>query len=264
MPLETSTGADTAHTALPAAVAQRLAALHAASSAGGKAAGEYENALRAFKAAGWTWRQIGDAVGLSHEAVRNQAARPEVPGTRPLPRFKIPERSKPLEIIPVPALPAAVRNDLTARLAAATGPDTGERTPSGLRPEVADFFTGLQAARDAGWDNYAIGPAIGLHPRAVSRFAARHPDTGRRQPRYKAAPAGTVDVLARARRPRVPDVIIPEADAALLRAPEDDGRLLGRWYLHGASRAALATAVGQDWETVRKRLVRRGFMAGSR
>ncbi|MEW1813001.1 hypothetical protein AB0284_20155 [Pseudarthrobacter phenanthrenivorans] len=41
----------------------------------------------------------------------------------------------------------------------------------------------------------------------------------------------------------------------------EGGSLLGRWYLR-ASRETLAAAVGQDWGTVRKRLVCRGLMAG--
>ncbi|HEX9089525.1 MAG TPA: hypothetical protein VF867_18690 [Arthrobacter sp.] len=262
--MESSTGPD----ALPEAAARRLAALHKAAAAGGKAAGSYENALRAFKEAGWTWRQIGDAVGLSHEAVRNRAARPPVEGARVLPRFSIPGRVRPLEIIQVPALPKTIAADLTKHLAAAIGEngagDAGVRTATGLRPAVADFFAALQAARDAGWDNYAIGPAIGLHPRAVSRFTARHPDTGRTHRSYPAAPEGTREVLARARRPQVPAVAIPAGDAALMQADDEAGVLLGRWYLYGASRDALAAAVGQDWETVRKRLVRLGFMTGGR
>lgn len=262
----TMTGATMALEPLPRDAAEHLAALHTAAAgsavAATAAAAEFENALRAFKAAGWTWRQIGQAVGLSHETVRLRAARPKVKGA-PAPRFVVPDRAKPLDIIPAPELPEVIREDLAARLAAATGPDTGERTPAGLRVDVADFFAGLQAARDAGWDNYAIGPAIGLHPRAVSRFAARHPDTGRPAPDYPAAPAADTGVLSRARRPRIKAAVIPAAAVARLRASDDDGGALGRWYLRGASREALAAAVGQDWETVRKRLVRRGYMTGT-
>lgn len=249
---------------LPEDAARRLAALQTAAAAGDKASGAYENALRAFNDAGWSWRQLGDALDLTHEAVRKRAARPPVTGA-PAPRFKIPpRRPRPLEVIPAPDLPARISRDLTARLAKASGPDSGERTGTGLRPEVADFFAGLQAARDAGWDNYTIGPAIGLHPRAVSRFAARHDDTGRKHPSYPAAPEETTPVLHRARRPAVPAVAIPAADAARMRDDDEDGTLLARWYLHGATREDLAAAVGQDWETVRKRLVRLGCMTGPR
>lgn len=246
---------------LPADAAARLSALHAASAESEKAAGAYENALRAFNTAGWSWRQLGDALDLTHEAIRKRAARPAVKGA-PAPRFKIPpRRPRPLAVIPAPALPAKIAKDLASRLEAASGPDTGERV-AGLRPEVADFFAGLQAARDAGWDNYTIGPAIGLHPRAVSRFAARHADTGRKHPNYPAAPEDTAPVLHRAKRPAVPAVLIPAADAAAMRSDDEDGVLLGRWYLLGASRDELSAAVGQDWETVRKRLVRLGCMTG--
>lgn len=249
---------------LPAEAARRLAALHAAAGTGEKASGGYENALRAFSAAGWSWRQLGDALDLTHEAIRKRAGRPPVDGA-PVPRFKIPPpRPRPLEIIPTPTLPARITKDLAARLAKATGPDSGGRTGTGLRPEVADFFAGLQAAREAGWDNYTIGPAIGLHPRAVSRFAARHDDTGRKHPNYPSAPAETTAVLHRAKRPAVPDVVIPGAEAERMQSDDEDGVLLGRWYLYGATREALAAAVGQNWETVRKRLVRLGCMTGRR
>lgn len=249
---------------LPDDAARRLAELLAAASGGEKESGRYENALRAFNAAGWSWRQLGDALDLTHEAIRKRAARPPVKGAKAA-GFRIPRpapKPKKLNVIPAPALPAKVAKDLKARLDATGNPDTGERTSGGLRPEVADFFAGLQAAREAGWDNYTIGPAIGLHPRAVSRFAARHEDIDRPRPDYPPAKEDPREVLHRAKRPVVPAVEIPAADADLMRDNDQDGVLLGRWYLHGASREALAAAVGQDWETVRKRLVRRGLMAG--
>jgi hypothetical protein len=147
-----------------------------------------------------------------------------------------------------------------ARLHAAIGEPSGARTDSGLTLEVAAFFAGLQSARDAGWDNYAIGPAIGLHPRAVSRFAARHPDTIADSTAYPPAPEGRDDVLHRARRPacRGED---PCRDAAAIR--EDTGNALGGGT-PGATREQLSAAADADWETVRKRLVRKGFMAGVR
>lgn len=250
---------------LPDDAAGRLAELQAAAGTDEKAAGRYENALRAFNAAGWSWRQLGDALDVTHEAVRKRAAREPVKGAKTA-GFRIPrpQPKRALDVIPTPALPAKVAKDLKARLEATDGPDTGERTEAGLRPDVADFFAGLQAAREAGWDNYTIGPAIGLHPRAVSRFAARHEDIARPRPAYPAAKEDPREVLHRAKRPAVPAVEIPAADAALMREDDEDGVLLGRWYLRGASREALAAAVGQDWETVRKRLVRRGLMTGGR
>jgi hypothetical protein len=165
-------------------------------------------------------------------------------------------------VIPDQELPPAITEDLTARLQAAIGEPSGARTDSGLSLEVAAFFAGLQSARDAGWDNYAIGPAIGLHPRAVSRFAARHPDTIADSTAYPPAPEARDDVLHRARRPAVPAVKIPARDAAAIR--EDTGNALGKWYLLGATREQLSAAADADWETVRKRLVRKGFMAGLR
>ncbi|MFB8370371.1 hypothetical protein ACFC25_13510 [Pseudarthrobacter sp. NPDC055928] len=70
------------------------------------------------------------------------------------------------------------------------------------------------------------------------------------------------EVLHRAKRPAVSAVEIPAAGAALMRDDDEDGVLLGRWYLRGASREALAAAVGRHWETARTRLVRRGLMTG--
>lgn len=249
---------------LPDDAARRLAELQAAAGISEKDSGRYENALRAFNAAGWSWRQLGDALDVTHEAVRKRAARPTVKGAKTA-GFRIPKpqpKRRALDVIPTPALPVKIARDLKARLEATAGPDNGERTDNGLRPDVADFFAGLQAAREAGWDNYTIGPAIGLHPRAVSRFAARHDDIARPRPTYPAAKEDPREVLHRAKRPPVPEVEIPAADAALMRDNDEDGVLLGRWYLRGASRETLAAAVGQDWETVRKRLVRRGLMTG--
>jgi hypothetical protein len=49
-----------------------------------------------------------------------------------------------------------------------------------------------------------------------------------------------------------------------MQSDDEAGVLLVRWYLYGATREALAAAVGQNWETVRKRLVRLGCMTGPR
>lgn len=243
---------------LPATSAQVLAALRAAAGNSADAAAMFHDALKAFKDAGWTWREIGAAAGISHEGARKMAALAD--GTRSDLGFDVPVRAKALDVIPSAGLHPRIAEDLSARLAAALGPDAGERTADGLTPAVADFFAGLQAARAAGWDNYAIGPAIGLHPRAVSRFAARHADTGRPSPSYPSPPVTLEPVLHRARRPSVPAVTIPESEAEIIR--REDGVALGRWYLLGASREELSSAAGADWETVRKRLVRLGFMAG--
>jgi LAS superfamily LD-carboxypeptidase LdcB len=76
----TTTGDAMGREQLPADAARRLAALQAAAGTGEKASGGYENALRAFNAAGWSWRQLGDALDLTHEAIRKRAGRPPVDG----------------------------------------------------------------------------------------------------------------------------------------------------------------------------------------
>lgn len=247
------------HDGIPAAGRTVLIALQDAAAGSPDARALFQSALAAFKSAGWSWRQIGDAAGISHENARKLAAAADT--DRDL-GFDVPARKRPLNVIPDLALPPGITEDLTARLQAAIGEPSGARTESGLTLEVAAFFAGLQSARDAGWDNYAIGPAIGLHPRAVSRFAARHPDAFEDRTQYPQAPEVRDDVLHRARRPAVPAVKIPAGDAAAIR--EDTGTALGKWYLLGATREQLSAAADADWETVRKRLVRKGFMAGIR
>jgi hypothetical protein len=249
-----------AHTdRIPADARTVLAALQEAAPSSEDARARFQSALAAFKAAGWPWRQIGEAAGISHETARKLAAGADA--DRDL-GFDVPVRKRPLNVIPFRDLPPGIAEDLAARLHAAIEEPSGARTESGLALEVAAFFAGLQSARDAGWDNYAIGPAIGVHPRAVSRFAARHPGTIAEATEYPPAPEARDDVLHRARRPAVPAVKIPAKDAAAIR--DDTGNALGKWYLLGATREQLSAAAEADWETVRKRLKRKGFMVGGR
>lgn len=226
-------------------------------------------ALKTAHDAGWSWPAIGRALGSSHEWARRLASRAGDVD----PGITIPERPR-AGTAPVLHAPRGILDDLEALLRdAVDGPDQG-RTGFGLRLQVAALHEALAAALAAGWDAHGIGPAIGMHPHAVTRFAALHERAGGTpdRTRYPAAPehpAGT--------RPKPADIAIPDTAARELRSLRlDDGvnanvspaaaqayvRILAYWYLRGAGRAELAEAAGQDWEAIRFRLRYWGFMGG--
>ena len=235
-----------------------------------EAAHRFHSALKALNDAGWSWPAIGRAIGASHEWARRLGSR--AIGTDP--GIDIPER----RTGPAPVLhaPSEVLNELGTLLdEAVTGPDRG-RTAHGLRTQVAALHAGLSDALAAGWDPHGIGPALGMHPAAVTRFAAIHARTGgtpspARLPAAPEAKAGP--------RPRAADISIPDQDVkqlqrlhpgdAQLNANTDREaalayvRLLAYWYLRGASRAELSRASGQYWEAVRFRLKYWGYMGGT-
>lgn len=228
-------------------------------------------ALRDFHAAGWTYRQLGEATGVSHEFVRLAIAGlpPEASSG-----IKPPRRPKSLSVIPVHELDPRIADGLLRALAA-TEQDTGDRTASGLKPAVADYFAALHAATEAGWDAYSIAAGIGSHPKAVFKFIAFHERYGDgTSPALPAAPHRDEPILYRARRPSLPLVTIPdsavqelhrldpEAFSATAGAASRYQALLGEWYLRGANRQELERGAGQQWETVRKRLVSAGYMGG--
>lgn len=196
--------------------------------------------------------------------------------TLPLPVSVSPRAHGALDIIRTQTRHKDIATDLNARLETAMM-DQEKRLHSGLKPAVADFFHGLHAAREAGWDEYSIAEGLGSHPKALFKFIAqhtRHGDGGAAGLSYPAAPVQDLPLVFRSRRPEVPPVMVPEEDVAALRllAEEADteknrtaasvhSELLGGWYLRGANRVALAEAAGLRWETARKRLARAGYMA---
>lgn len=234
------------------------------------ATARFHAALKALNSAGWSWPALGRAIGSSHEWARRLGARAD--GTDP--GIIIPERRS----TPSPVLhaPPEVLSELAGLLEEAVhAPDRG-RTSHGLRIQVAALYAGLADALAAGWDHHGIGPALGMHPAAVTRFAAVHTRSGgtTSPAHFPAAPAP-----ASGSRPRPADISIPDRDVRQLQRlrPEDGPlnansdrdaalayvRLLAYWYLRGASRAELSRASGQDWEAIRFRLKYWGYMGGT-
>lgn len=224
-------------------------------------------ALKTAKERGWSYKSIGEAVGASHEWVRRTVLK--TPGGD-AGGLDIPERPRPGK--PRQA-PAPVLDELAGLLAAAVDAETAERTPNGLRPQVAALFEALADVTAAGWDPMGVGPAIGMHPRAVSRFAAMHLRAGgtANPARYPQAPQDETHT----RRTAVPEQIIPDDQSTRMASlgqsanansnREQAGeytRLLAYWYLRGTRRAELERASGQEWEAIRFRLSYWGYMAG--
>lgn len=224
-------------------------------------------ALKSAKEHGWSYKSIGDAVGASHEWVRKTVLK--TPGTPDSP-IEIPERPRPGALRHAPA---PVLDELADLLRAAVDEDTGERTPNGLRPQVVALFQALADVTAAGWDPRGVGPAIGMHPRAVSRFASMHLKAGGAADpdRYPQAPRDQTHP----RRTAVPEQRIPDDQSARMarlgetanansnrEQASEYTRLLAYWYLRGTRRAELERASGHDWETIRFRLTYWGFMAG--
>lgn len=234
-------------------------------------------ALRDFHKAGWTYRQLGMANDVSHEFIR--LAILDLPADAPASAgIDVPVRPRRLDVIPIRDLDPAVTHALKARLAAAVEADPAVKTPSGVKPAVADYFAALHRASAAGWDAYSLAHALGSHPKAIFKFIAQQDRYGEGQaPDFPVAPHRDEQTLWRAARPSLPLIQVPagdvqelqrldaEAFAAPATQAAQTGRylaLLGVWYLLGANRDELQRATGQNWETVRKRLVRGGFMAG--
>lgn len=260
------------HSALPASSRDELKDLHSIARRDGDSA-PFDAALHAFNQEGWTYRQLGEAVGLSHESVRNRTKRAVEAGTTAS-KLKVPARPQALEIIPTRDLHPDIVADLMARQASAAEP-TGERTDTGLKPAVAQFFHALHAAKEAGWDEYSIAAGIGSHPKPVFTFIAQHARQKKREtgPSYPAAPVENLFLAHRSRRPEVAPVVPPEEEITALllleeqRITQPDGPaatlhdgLLGGWYLRGVNRTDLEAASGLIWETLRKRLARAGYM----
>jgi hypothetical protein len=234
-------------------------------------------ALRDFHCAGWTYRQLGLANGVSHEFVR--LAILDLPDDAPASAgFDVPQRPKRLSVIPIHELDPQITEDLKSRLATAVEADPAQRTPSGIKPAVADYFAALHRAFNAGWDAYSLAQALGSHPKAVFKFIAHQDRYGEGDaPAVAAAPHRDEKTLWRASRPILPLVKVPDDDVQELHRLEAESlsetaadatatnrypSLLGAWYLLGANREELENATGQNWETVRKRLVRAGYMSG--
>lgn len=262
-------------TTLPDHTSQALQQLKAARSPADAA--RLGPALKLAKERGWSYKQLGEAVGASHEWVRKQVLK--TPADAPGPGIDIPERARPRRTVPVRHAPPSVLDELAALLQAAVDAEANERTAAGFRPAVAELHKALADAIAAGWSPHGIGPAIGMHPRAVTRFAAVYersgaapdPDRFPKAPRTEPEP-----VLTRARPPAVPEQTIPDADVERLRslgtnvnanvdrkAAAEYTRLLAYWYLRGARRAELERASGQEWEAIRFRLSYWGFMGAS-
>lgn len=267
--------------AMPMPLRSGLAALQDAAASSPESRARFENALRAANEAGWSYRQLAEALGVSHfyisARIKHAAASTGDFG------FDIPARSRPTTRIVPRKMPETMRADLEARLREASSGSSVSPVQSGLSPAVADFFQSLQAAVDAGWDPAEIGPPLGMSPRAVARFTTYHGDEARTpRPDYPAPAARTAPAAWNARYPAVPPVKIPDADINRLRelagpahlnrgVGENDAgtqgaaieytSLIANWYLRGASRQELERATGQGWEAVRKRLSRWGFMS---
>lgn len=238
--------------------------------------GLYGAGLRDFYEAGWSYRQLGKAIGLSHETVR--LAILEVPDDIISSGIEVPSGPKSLSVIPLQELDREIATDLKSRLIAAIEASTEQRTPSGIKTAVADYFAALHQAEAAGWDAYSLAHALGSHPKAIYKFVAQHERSGEGQapPPFPHPPHQVEPTLSRASRPSLPPVKVPKEDVQKLHLLEQEGAgetvgspegnlyqaLLGAWYLLGATRDELERATGQQWETIRKRLVRAGYMSG--
>lgn len=235
----------------------------------------YNAGLRDFHEAGWTLRQLGKANDVSHEYIR--LAIKEIPESVTSSGIEVPTRPKSLSVIPLRELDPEVASTLKSHLSTAVEADPLLRTGSGVKPAVADYFAALHSATSSGWDAYSIAHALGSHPKAIFKFVAQHERFGEGAVlALPDAPHRNEPTLWRASRPALPLVTIPEEDVEKMRKLEDapSGEapaasvanlyqsLLGAWYLLGANREELERATGHSWETVRKRLVRAGFMSG--
>jgi hypothetical protein len=249
-------------TRLPQDSCEDLRALADEVQAGRSGQEALDSALYRFRAARWPLRQLAEALGISHEAARKYAGRSD--GSID-PGFPVPERKPPATVLEPAAVPAEITSAIMDRLeAAAAEPEVSESKQ--LAPAVQSFQAVLAAAVDAGWDYHSLAAATGIHPRAVIKFCAQH----RRSGAAGEAPAfprnedpATSESAWNARYPEVPPVRVPSAETSVLHSEDVSAayiRTLSRWYLLGASREELERATGQQWDTVRKRLSRFGYI----
>lgn len=266
--------------ALPDSLRSDLVALQAKAESDPEARDAFERALTAANRAGWTYRQLGEALGVSRSYI---SARMKEPAEDDSVDFDIPRRSPRAHILAPRQLPPEMLADLQDRLQKAVTARP-ESTGSELSPAVAEFFQSLHSASKAGWDAAEIALPLSMSPRAVSRFITYHgTEAAAPAPTYPAPPARTTPAAWNARYPAAEPISIPDEEAQRMRelaeqahvsrpAPsaDDDGPLsaaaeyttmIAKWYLHGASRQELEQATGQGWEAIRKRLSRRGYMS---
>lgn len=232
-------------------------------------------ALREYHESGWSYRQLGKALECSHENIRRLIAAADgvlSPITAP---WESP--SKPT-ILEAQKLPPAIAHDLNDRFLAALKPVLGDKEGP-LAPPVAALYAGLAGALAAGWDAHEIGTAIGMHPRAAGRFAAAYAKqpVPAPIPDYEKAP-DRGEAAWNARHPALPPVTVSAEDRGRLMELRDSAsasrasdpfaseytRILASWYLLGASREELEAATGQQWTTLRRRLLRWGVMRDPR
>lgn len=259
---------------LPEESRAALAALAADTTETGRAA--FMAALREHHQAKWSYRQLGAALGRSHESIRRLI---EAAGNTPSPVPAPAESAAKPTVLEAQDLPAEIADDLTARFKAALEPSSPGQKTGPLSPTAAAFYAGLAGAVAAGWDAHEIGTAIGVHPRAAGRFATAYAKQGGPAdiPSYPQAP-GRGEAAWNARHPAQPPVLVSSEDRARLGELRDDAsvsksdghasaeytRILARWYLLGASREELEAATGQQWTTLRRRLLRWGVMRDPR
>lgn len=266
--------------ALPDSLRNDLVALQAKAGSDPEARKAFESALTAANQAGWTYRQLGEALGVSRSYI---SARIKEPAPDDSVAFDIPQRARPAHILEPRELAPEMLADLQDRLdkAVAVRPDTAGGT---LSPAVSEFFQGLHAASQAGWDVAEIALPLAMNPRAVSRFITYHgTEAAAPAPVYPSPPARPGPAAWNARYPAAEPVSIPDAEARRMRelsglahmnrgiaSDDEDGALgaateytamIAKWYLHGASRHELEQATGQGWEAIRKRLSRWGYMS---
>ena len=267
---------------LPEALRRHLADLQRRTESDEDAGQVFNEALKACNDAGWSYRQLGDALGVSHFYVssRIKQASGNVTGFG----FEIPARPRPASVLKPRPLPREISEDLQELMGRAVSEQTPDRTANGLAPAVEAFFQALRAASDAGWDPHELALPLGMNPRAVARFTTYHGKDGDAlAPKYPAPPRRSTATAWNARYADTPPVSIPNDEAAALKdlaaqahlnrgvAGEEDGGALesaveytsrvAHWYLLGASRQDLEEATGQGWEALRKRLSRWGYMS---
>lgn len=258
---------------LPDESRDALLGLEADRSDTGRAA--FMAALREYHEAGWSYRRLGAALGRSHESVRRLI---EASGDANSPLAAPSGSPSKPTVLATRKLPVDVAEDLNARFRAAVELSPGEKTGP-LSPPAAAFYAGLAGAVAAGWDAHEIGTALGIHPRAAGRFATAYAKQGGPAaiPEYGKAPERGAAAW-NARHPVEPPVLVSDEDRARLsglregasmtsgaeQASVEYTRLLACWYLRGASREELEAATGQQWTTLRRRLLRWGVMRDPR
>lgn len=271
---------------LPAKVQKGLVNLYGKAQKNDDERAKFSAAVRIAQKKGWPYRTLGTAIGISYEMVRIYATKDQdAPITEKDLGFEIPARGKALKVLPIKEVPAEVTESLTQLFNAAVSDQIQSRQDTSVSPEVAAFFAALASAEAAGWDAHSVGRAIGVHPRAVSRFIQHHHKFGESTPgpKYPKAPEENLVTAWDAKYPSTPPVKIPSDVAEKMKSLQAEARdnrgneaaagtnpaleaarqytmLLGEWYLRGAARAELEAATGQNWEALRMRLSRWGFM----